>query len=111
MHEAFHHWQRLQGRAVTRDALRLQWRFLRHGNNPYHYTLCESPGSLLVQFQQAQVEQQAQMWQDAVMADRAYREADESHPQFAALQCAAQQWQTVLHWVRAQAGAIGALAR
>ena len=107
MHEAFHHWQRLRGRAVTRDALRLQWRFWRHGDNPYHYALCECPNGLLAQFQRAQVEQQAQMWQDAVMADRAYREADESHPQFAALQCTAQQWQPVLQWVRSQAGAIG----
>lgn len=107
MHEAFHHWQRLRGRAVTRDALRLQWRFWRHGDNPYHYALCECPSGLLAKFQRAQVEQQAQMWQDAVMADRAYREEDESHPQFAALQCTAQQWQPVLQWVRSQAGAIG----
>ena len=109
MHEAFHHWQRLQGRAVTRDALRLQWRFWRHGDDPYQYALCESPEALLTRFQQAQVEQQAQMWQDAVMADRACREVGENHPQFAALQCAAQPWQAVLQWVPAQAGAAGAL--
>ena len=64
MHEAFHHWQRLQGRAVTRDALRLQWRFWRHGDDPYQYALCESPEALLTRFQQAQVEQQAKQQAD-----------------------------------------------
>ncbi len=100
-HEALHHWQRLQGRPVTRQALCLQWRFWRHGINPYAYTPAASPAALLAQFQQAQVEQQAQMWQDAVMADIAWRQAapDADQQQLAA---AAQRWQAVLHWVQQQ---------
>ena len=102
MHEAYHHWQRLQGRAVTRDAVRLQWRFWRHGDDPYRYAACASPEALLAQFQTAQVEQQAQMWQDAVMADMACRAAEADHPRYDELQCAAGQWQAVLQWVQAQ---------
>jgi hypothetical protein len=100
-HEAFHHWQRLQGRAVTRQALRLQWRFWRHGINPYAYAPAASPAALLAQFQQAEVEQQAQMWQDAVMADIAWRQAAPGAEQ-QQLAAAAQRWQAVLHWVQQQ---------
>ncbi|GAB2712179.1 MULTISPECIES: hypothetical protein [Comamonas] len=101
-HEAFHHWQRLQGRAVTWQALRLQWRFWRHGINPYAYTPGESPAALLAQFQHAQVEQQAQMWQDAVMADIAWRQAAPGADQ-QRLAAAARRWHAVLHWVQMQA--------
>jgi hypothetical protein len=100
-HEAFHHWQRLQGRAVTREALRLQWRFWRHGIDPYAYTPSACAAALLAQFQQAQVEQQAQMWQDAVMADIAWRQAAPGADQ-QRLAVAAQRWQAVLHWVQMQ---------
>lgn len=100
-HEAFHHWQRLQGRAVTWQALGLQWRFWRHGINPYAYTPSASPVELLAQFQQAQVEQQAQMWQDAVMADIAWRQAGPGVER-ERLAAAAQRWHAVLHWVQQQ---------
>ena len=100
MHEAFHHWQRLQGRPVTRDAIRLQWRFWRHGDNPYLYKVCASPKALLAQFQSAQVEQQAQMWQNAVMADLAYRQALADGLTREELACVALQWGAVLGWVR-----------
>lgn len=100
-HEAFHHWQRLQGRAVTREALRLQWRFWRHGINPYAYAPSACATALLAQFQQAQVEQQAQMWQDAVMADIVWRQAAPGAEQ-AQLAAAAQRWQAVLQWVQRQ---------
>lgn len=103
-HEAFHHWQRLQGRAVTREALRLQWRFWRHGIDPYAYTPSASAPGLLAQFQQAQVEQQAQMWQDAVMADIVWRQAPPGAEQ-ARLAAAAHRWHAVLQWVQVQGGA------
>ena len=102
VHEAFHHWQRLQGRRVTREAVHLQWRYWRHGDNPYGYASCQHPAQLLQQFQQANVEQQAQMWQDAVMADRAWRAAPPEHPRYMELECAAQPWQAVLRWVQLQ---------
>ncbi|MCD2166951.1 hypothetical protein [Comamonas koreensis] len=101
-HEALHHWQRLQGRPVTRQALCLQWRFWRHGINPYAYTPAASPAALLAQFQHAQVEQQAQMWQDAVMADIAWRQAALGADQ-QRLAAAAQRWHAVLDWVKMQA--------
>lgn len=108
-HEAFHHWQRLQGRAVTREALRLQWRFWRYGVNPYAYTASACAADLLAQFQQAQVEQQAQMWQDAVMADIAWRQAAPGAEQ-ERLVAVAQRWHAVLHWVQMQgAGPQGVL--
>lgn len=111
-HEAFHHWQRLQGMPVTRAALRLQWRFLRHGDNPYLYASCATAQALLAQFQAAQVEQQAQMWQDMVAADVRLQLAlhesvvDDAH--IATLQAECTPWGLVQDWVQrcGQAGVL-----
>ena len=103
-HEAFHHWQRLQGLPVTRAALRLQWRFWRHGDNPYLYDRCSSAQALLAQFQSAQVEQQAQMWQDMVVADvrlqLALKGSMEGDAPIAALQADCAPWLLVQDWVQ-----------
>ncbi len=101
-HEAFHHWQRLQGKPVTRHALWLQWRYWQAGDNPYCYPACSTSQALLAQFQSANVEQQAQMWQDAVMAGVASQQTPLVDAQYAALQGKADAWQPVLQWVQAQ---------
>ena len=111
-HEAFHHWQRLQGMPVTRAAVRLQWRFWRHGDDPYQYASCLSAQALLAQFKKAQVEQQAQMWQDMVVADICLQQAlcqpalDATH--IADLEVACAPWQLVQDWVQrcGQAGCL-----
>ena len=111
-HEAFHHWQCLQGLPVTRAAVRLQWRYWRHGDNPYLYASCASADALLAQFQSAQVEQQAQMWQDAVAADVRLQLAmcqpvvDDDN--IAALQAECAPWWLVQDWVQrcGQAGVL-----
>ncbi len=111
-HEAFHHWQRLQGLPVTRAALRLQWRFWRHGDNPYLYARCSSAQALLAQFQAVQVEQQAQMWQDMVVADVQQQLAlctpGADAAQLAALQAECAPWHLVQDWVQrcGQAGCL-----
>ena len=107
-HEAFHHWQRLQGLPVTREAMRLQWRWWRGGIDPYAYPACASPAALLAQFQSAQVEQQAQMWQDAVMADVRWQQLQRApvdgmaEDARTAIACDAAQWHAVVQWVQAQ---------
>lgn len=67
-HELLHVLQRKQGLAVTRQAFRLQWRFLCWGQDPYCYSCSGSAIQLLRQFWLANVEQQGQMWQDCVQA-------------------------------------------
>lgn len=67
-HELLHALQRRQGLAVTRPSLWLQCRMLLTQHDPYAYARCDRSSSLLRQFWGAQVEQQAQMWQDHVSA-------------------------------------------
>lgn len=56
------------GMPVTRQALALHARHLLGGCDPYLYSACSAPRALLRQFWHAQVEQQAQIWQDHVQA-------------------------------------------
>lgn len=67
-HELLHQLQRRQGMPVTRQALALHTRHLLGGCDPYLYSACSAPRALLRQFWHAQVEQQAQIWQDHVQA-------------------------------------------
>ncbi|MEG0921266.1 MAG: hypothetical protein RSG22_07640 [Comamonas sp.] len=103
-HEAFHHWQRLQGVPVTRAALGLQWRYWWFGENPYLYASCASAEALLAQFQSAQVEQQAQMWQDWVAADvrlqLALGQPAADADVVADLQADCRPWRLVQDWVQ-----------
>lgn len=67
-HELLHQWQRLQGRAVTREAAWLQVKAVCLRRDPYAYTPCGDAAAMLQAFQTAQVEQQGQMWEDHVRA-------------------------------------------
>ena len=67
-HELLHQWQRLQGRAVTREALGLHLRAACLRRNPYDYQVCADPQQMLQRFVEAGVEQQGQIWQDHVQA-------------------------------------------
>ena len=67
-HELLHALQRRQGLAVTRQSLGLQCRMLLGRLDPYAYDRCEQAPAMLRRFWRAQVEQQAQMWQDHVTA-------------------------------------------
>lgn len=68
-HELLHQLQRDCGLAVTRQALVLQARYLLAGEDPYFYSASCNPYMLVRAFWRAQVEQQAQMWQDHVQAE------------------------------------------
>lgn len=65
-HELLHQWQRLQGQAVTRQALWLQMRSLCLCQNPYAYERCDGGQEMLETFLTASVEQQGQIWEDHV---------------------------------------------
>ena len=67
-HELLHQWQRLQGRKVTREALRLQLHAICLKSDPYAYTCGGDEQAMLEVFLQASVEQQGQIWQDHVSA-------------------------------------------
>lgn len=67
-HELLHQWQRLQGRAVTREALLLQTRALCLRHDPYAYHRCGDDAAMLQTFLAASVEQQGQIWEDHVSA-------------------------------------------
>lgn len=67
-HELLHQLQRRHGLPVTRQALVLHTRHLIGGVDPYCYSACRNPRALLRQFWHANVEQQAQMWQDHVQS-------------------------------------------
>ena len=67
-HELLHALQRLAGMPVTRQSLWLQCQSLLGRCDPYAYQPCISAIHRLRRFWQAQVEQQAQMWEDAVAA-------------------------------------------
>ena len=67
-HELLHQWQRLQGRAVTREAMLLQTKALCLRHDPYAYCAVTDPQQMLQLFLQANVEQQGQIWQDHVSA-------------------------------------------
>lgn len=67
-HELLHAVQRHQGQPVTRQSAWLQCRHLLGGCDPYAYHACGQPRAMLRRFWCAQVEQQAQMWQDHVQA-------------------------------------------
>ena len=67
-HELLHQLQRRQGLPVTRQSAWLQCVHLCGGRDPYAYVGHASPRAMLRQFWSAQVEQQAQMWQDHVQA-------------------------------------------
>ena len=63
-----HQWQRLQGRAVTWEALGLHLRAACLRRDPYHYQAFADPQQMLQCFLDASVEQQGQIWQDHVQA-------------------------------------------
>jgi len=63
-----HQWQRLQGMAVTWEALGLHLRAACLRRDPYHYQPCADPQQMLQCFLDASVEQQGQIWQDHVQA-------------------------------------------
>ena len=65
-HELFHQWQRLRGLPVTRQAAWLQCQAVCLRRNPYAYQRCEDEAAMWARFTAAQVEQQAQMWEDHV---------------------------------------------
>ena len=67
-HELLHQWQRLQGRPVTRQAAWLQGQAMCLRRDPYAYDACDDAQRMLARFLAAQVEQQAQMWEDHVRA-------------------------------------------
>lgn len=67
-HELLHQWQRLQGRKVTREALRLQLHAICLKSDPYAYSGGSDEQAMLEVFLQASVEQQGQIWQDHVSA-------------------------------------------
>ena len=67
-HELLHQWQRLQGRAVTREALGLQLKAICLRRNPYHYPRVVTAEAMLACFLRSSVEQQGQMWEDYVHA-------------------------------------------
>lgn len=67
-HELLHQWQRLQGRAVTREALGLQLQAICLCRNPYHYSKVASAEAMLACILRSTVEQQGQMWEDYVHA-------------------------------------------
>ena len=67
-HELLHQWQRLQGRAVTREALLLQTKALCLRHDPYVYQRCDDAAAMLQTFIGASVEQQGQIWEDHVSA-------------------------------------------
>ena len=67
-HELLHQWQRLQGRAVTREALGLQLQAICLRRNPYHYPRAATSEAMLACFLRGTVEQQGQMWEDYVHA-------------------------------------------
>ena len=67
-HELLHQWQRLAGRAVTRQAIWLQVQAICLRRNPYNYQRCATPEAMLTLFLQATVEQQGQIWEDHVHA-------------------------------------------
>ena len=72
-HELLHQWQRLQGRAVTREAMLLQLKALCLRHDPYSYSACDDAQAMLKVFLQASVEQQGQIWEDHVRATVAGR--------------------------------------
>ena len=86
-HELLHQLQRRQGLPVTRQALWLQCRMVMGWGDPYEYRRCASATGQLRVFWRAQVEQQAQMWQDHVQA----QVAGQPNPCFALLERAVQQ--------------------
>ena len=67
-HELLHQWQRLHGRAVTREALGLQLQAICLRRNPYHYPRAVTAEAMLACFRRSSVEQQGQMWEDYVQA-------------------------------------------
>ena len=67
-HELFHQWQRLRGQPVTRQAAWLHGKAVCLGHDPYAYPRCDDAEALWVCFVTAQVEQQAQMFEDHVRA-------------------------------------------
>lgn len=67
-HELLHQWQRLHGRAVTREALGLQLQAICLRRNPYHYPRAVTAEAMLACFLRSSVEQQGQMWEDYVQA-------------------------------------------
>ena len=69
-HEAMHVWQRQHGRAVTREAIPLQAGYMLKRFDPYHYEPSSDPLHMLAKFEQANVEQQAKIFEDYVFAER-----------------------------------------
>ena len=67
-HELLHELQRMHGIAVTREAVLLQYKWLVKRCDPYFYSCIGNSRALLRQFLSANVEQQAQMWQDFVQS-------------------------------------------
>jgi hypothetical protein len=78
-HELLHQWQRLRGQPVTRQAAWLQCQALCLRRDPYAYARCDDADAMWARFARAQVEQQAQMWEDHVRA----LQAGQADPAFA----------------------------
>jgi len=70
-HEALHVWQRQHGRAVSRQGAILQTLHTLKLHNPYAYDRSiVDPDRLLTLFSSANIEQQGQIFQDYVHAER-----------------------------------------
>lgn len=71
VHESFHVWQRQHGEQVSKQAAPLQLRLKLYNFNPYLYNeKISNPKMMLKYFLQCNVEQQAQIFEDYVVAHR-----------------------------------------
>ena len=68
VHEAFHVWQRQHGQWVTTRGLVRQTLYKLGINDPYQYDVLSTGAEMLKQFKTANVEAQAQMFEDGVTA-------------------------------------------
>ncbi|HEX2675741.1 MAG TPA: hypothetical protein VHM19_03860, partial [Polyangiales bacterium] len=69
-HEALHVWQRTRGVWVTARGAVLQTGYALRLGNPYRYEPSEDPAELLERFVRGNVEQQGQIFEDYVRAQR-----------------------------------------
>lgn len=68
VHEAFHVWQRQHGQWVTTRGIACQVINSLGLSNPYHYDMYTNSQAMLEQFKAANVEAQAQMFEDGIAA-------------------------------------------
>lgn len=69
-HELLHVWQRQRGVRVTLKGAWLQTQLLLRWANPYRYQSAHEPEAMLAQFIDGNIEQQGQIFEDYVFADR-----------------------------------------